>query len=172
MCKDRALALSQVGILRHSVGGSLGGFMRRHNFGLANSVAVVFCGFACLFGTASAQTERSNPSAPSPPLSTMVKAGQANLLSDYEFWLTISVLIFGLMALIIGMWSVSRTDNPGSEQFIRVMAVVLIVIGTLVTITAGLSDKQIAPAFGLFGTIAGYLLGRSDRAKDRDGSLP
>lgn len=90
-------------------------------------------------------------------------AGPVSLLSNYEFWLTISVLIFGLMFLIVSNRAISKASGSEPEHVIRTVSVILIVIGTLVTITAGLSDKQIAPAFGLFGTIAGYLLGRSER---------
>ena len=47
------------------------------------------------------------------------------------------------------------------EQTIRLLAVTLIVISTLFIITAGFDSEQIAPAMGLFGTIAGYILGRA-----------
>jgi hypothetical protein len=42
--------------------------------------------------------------------------------------------------------------------------VTLIIIGTLFFITAGFDSTQIAPALGLFGTIAGYLLGKTRHA--------
>jgi hypothetical protein len=42
----------------------------------------------------------------------------------------------------------------------RAFAITLIIIGTMVLICAGYSNDQIAPAMGLFGTVAGYLLGR------------
>ena len=38
--------------------------------------------------------------------------------------------------------------------------VTLILVGTLFAITAGFSAEDIGPALGLFGTVAGYLLGR------------
>jgi hypothetical protein len=38
--------------------------------------------------------------------------------------------------------------------------VVTVIIGTLLLVTVGYNNEQIAPAFGLFGTIVGYLLGR------------
>jgi len=47
------------------------------------------------------------------------------------------------------------------EQTIKLLAVTLIVISTLFIITAGFDSEQIAPAMGLFGTIAGYMLGRN-----------
>ena len=93
-------------------------------------------------------------------------AGPVSLLSNYEFWLTISILIFGAISIAFSLKYVSQGKNSDSEHIIRVIAVNLIVIGTLVTITGGLSDKQIAPAFGLFGTIAGYLLGKGERKSE------
>jgi hypothetical protein len=35
-----------------------------------------------------------------------------------------------------------------------------VITGTLILITVGYSNEQVAPAFGLFGTIVGYMLGR------------
>lgn len=90
-------------------------------------------------------------------------AGPVSLLSNYEFWLTVCVLIFGVFSIVLSCRYVSKENSSQPEYIIRVIAVNLIVIGTLVTITGGLSDKQIAPAFGLFGTIAGYLLGKSEK---------
>jgi hypothetical protein len=61
--------------------------------------------------------------------------------------------------------SVCSRDNQGEtycfrpEQTIRLVAVTLVVISTLFVITAGSSSEQLAPAMGLFGTIAGYRLG-------------
>jgi hypothetical protein len=53
-----------------------------------------------------------------------------------------------------------------------VYAVTLIIVGTLFAITAGFDSNQIAPAMGLFGTIAGYLLGKratlSEKSEKRE----
>jgi hypothetical protein len=40
------------------------------------------------------------------------------------------------------------------------LIVITVITGSLVLITAGYSNEQIAPAFGLFGTVIGYMLGR------------
>ena len=102
---------------------------------------------------------------PQPAVNTVGsnRAGPVSLLSNYEFWLTISVMVFGSFSMGASLYATHRGVSA-PDQIIRVISVNLIVVGTLVTITAGLSDKQIAPAFGLFGTIAGYLLGRSERS--------
>ena len=58
------------------------------------------------------------------------------------------------------MWSVGRTQNHRPEDATRPIIIVTVIIGTLILVTAGYSNEQIAPAFGLFGTIIGYILGR------------
>jgi hypothetical protein len=40
------------------------------------------------------------------------------------------------------------------------LIVITVITGSLILITAGYSNEQIAPAFGLFGTVIGYMLGR------------
>ncbi len=84
-------------------------------------------------------------------------------MSEYEFWLSAEVLIFGLVVLL-AEFLLLRKAKITAEEALRVYAVSLIIIGTLFAITAGFDSNQIAPAMGLFGTIAGYLLGRRVQA--------
>jgi hypothetical protein len=95
-----------------------------------------------------------------------------NLLSDREFLLTILLLVFGLVIIGVEYMLVRNRRADKVEDVSKLFVVTLIIIGTLILIGAGLSNDQIAPAIGLFGTIAGYLLGRSDqrqaRTKDED----
>jgi hypothetical protein len=49
------------------------------------------------------------------------------------------------------------------EDTLRSFALTLVIIGTVFFIVAGFDSQQIAPAIGLFGTIAGYMLGRTER---------
>jgi hypothetical protein len=51
------------------------------------------------------------------------------------------------------------------DDVLKVFGVTLIIVGSLVLIAAGFGDKQIAPAMGLFGTLAGYLLGKAAAGK-------
>jgi hypothetical protein len=41
------------------------------------------------------------------------------------------------------------------------LTVELVIIAGLVLMTSGYTDQQVAPMFGLLGTIVGYILGRS-----------
>ncbi len=86
-------------------------------------------------------------------------ATAANFLSTFEGQLALVVIALGtlvILALTFLLWK----KGTGTEDAIRAYAIVLIIIGTIVLICAGYSNDQIAPAIGLFGTVAGYLLGR------------
>ena len=80
--------------------------------------------------------------------------------SDSETFLSSIVLIFGCL-LFVAELVVIKVGNYNPDQSTKLVAVTLIIVGTLFIITAGFSSEQIAPAMGLFGTVAGYLLGRS-----------
>jgi hypothetical protein len=89
-------------------------------------------------------------------------------LSSREFILTMLVSGIGLIALAMEFLMLRRLPKLKAEDILRVFAVTLILAGTLFFIAAGFDSNQIAPAMGLFGTVAGYLLGRSiDRQEDK-----
>ena len=88
-------------------------------------------------------------------------------MSSFEFWLSVIVLTFTLLLISTQIWLIrSHLLSPDLSQ--RALLVTIIIGATLFLITAGYSNDQIAPAMGLFGTIAGYLLGRSTAARDKD----
>lgn len=90
-------------------------------------------------------------------------------VSSFEFMMTIMIVAISLIALGMEFLLLRRMPKLRPEDTLRVFAVTLIILGTLFFITAGFDSKQIAPAMGLFGTVAGYLLGRStDRKGDKD----
>lgn len=84
-----------------------------------------------------------------------------SFLTQRETWAAFAVLIFG-MAMCMFALIVIRRGVMSPEPVIRLIALILIVTGTLFLVTAGYSADQIAPALGLLGSIAGYLLGRAD----------
>jgi hypothetical protein len=82
-----------------------------------------------------------------------------HFLSSFEGELALVIVgltVLVLVTLSILLWKKDAT----AEDSIRAFALVLIILGTIVLICAGYSNDQIAPAVGLFGTLAGYLLGR------------
>lgn len=73
----------------------------------------------------------------------------------------LALVVIGLGVAVIAALCVALFRKEASpEEAIRGYAIVLIIVGTMLLICAGYSNDQIAPAMGLFGTIAGYLLGR------------
>lgn len=86
-------------------------------------------------------------------------------MSSLELWLSVSVLLFGLITLLIEI-SVIKSGDFKPDDSIKLLAVTLIVISTLFIITAGFDSEQIAPAMGLFGTVAGYMLGKVTPVKE------
>lgn len=89
-------------------------------------------------------------SAPAPPVSHTV----------LEFWLAVVIAVFGLTVMAILAFNIRRAAHFRPEDITRPVVVTAIITGTLMLVTVGYSDNQIAPVFGLFGAIAGYLFGR------------
>ncbi|MDX2004070.1 MAG: hypothetical protein SFU83_02235 [Meiothermus sp.] len=113
--------------------------------------------FFVLLSFSYAQT--TNP--PPPSTSTGSLPTRINILSSFEFWLSLIVLFFGLLVITAQFLSLrSLVTPPKPEDILRIFTLSLVTIGTLFIITAGYSATEIAPALGLFGTIAGYLLGK------------
>jgi hypothetical protein len=81
-------------------------------------------------------------------------------LSSYEFFLSLLVLCFGFFALLLEVWLIQK-NKIDQDNTVKFIVITLIITATLFLITAGYNNNQIAPAMGLLGTIAGYLLGKS-----------
>jgi hypothetical protein len=75
-----------------------------------------------------------------------------------EFNLSLIVLLFGFVVLIFE-YLLLRRSPVQPDGVLRVYAVTLILVGTLFIVTSGFDINNVAPAMGLFGTIAGYLIG-------------
>jgi hypothetical protein len=99
-----------------------------------------------------------------PPLSNPVpqigaRPREISYLTEREFFLSLEVLTFGLVVVAVE-YAMLRRRPIRADEALRVYGVTLILIGTLFAVTAGYSAQEISPALGLFGTVAGYLLGR------------
>ena len=92
--------------------------------------------------------------------------------TPYEFWLSCLICIFGLAVIYALLFGLRRSANARPEDVARPIIVVTIIIGTLMLITVGYNNEQIAPAFGLFGTIVGYMLGRYSQSQQPAESSP
>lgn len=77
-----------------------------------------------------------------------------------ELHLTLIVVAFAVAALaFLAVMSWSKTATP---FVLRCYIITIIVFGTLLVVSSSYGTEQIAPVVGLFGTIAGYILGRSE----------
>ncbi len=76
-----------------------------------------------------------------------------------------SLIVIGF-ALIIFTLLIFRikVQTMDAEDFIRLIVLALVICSSMYLISAGWDDQQTAPAFGILGTIAGYLLGRGSAA--------
>lgn len=80
--------------------------------------------------------------------------------SSQEVWLSLGVLVFGMIVVLSQAWIINRRQEPLSQS-LKYLSVSLIIVGSLFLVTAGYGNSQIAPIIGLLGTVAGYLLGRT-----------
>jgi hypothetical protein len=80
--------------------------------------------------------------------------------TPYEFWLTCLICVFGLAVIYALLIGLRRWPDARPEDIARPIIVITVITGTLMLVTVGYNNEQIAPAFGLFGTIVGYMLGR------------
>lgn len=101
---------------------------------------------------------------PKPP----TVSGKFGYLSTHEFIITLMITILTLIALAMQFFLLKKTPRLKAEETLRVFGVTLIIFGTLFLITAGFNATQIAPGMGLFGTVAGYLLGKSNNKREQD----
>lgn len=99
-------------------------------------------------------------SAPPAHASTSASSG-ARFVSQNEGELTLIIVALGIV-VILAVSSILWKRASSPDEATRAYALILILIGTMVLICAGYSNDQIAPAMGLFGTVAGYLLGRKE----------
>ncbi len=88
-------------------------------------------------------------------------------LSSYEFYLSLIVLGFGAFALLLEVWLIHK-KTIDQDSIIKFIVVTIIITATLFLITAGYSNNQIAPALGLLGTIAGYLMGKHESESKKE----
>ena len=86
------------------------------------------------------------------------------VLTPKEFWLSVALLFILLFTLVVQIWLI-KTKRINDELSIKLILVTIVLFGALFLITAGYDDQQIAPVFALFGTICGYLLGKSNNEK-------
>jgi hypothetical protein len=76
------------------------------------------------------------------------------------------VLIYSLIVLALATYLIRL--GKSSESVLRIFGTILIISSSIFLIVAGYTNQQIAPAMGLLGTLAGYLLGKESSKPDAD----
>jgi hypothetical protein len=80
---------------------------------------------------------------------------------------TVSILAFGLVVVGLEVLVMIKRKRGWGPQSSQIVGLTLVVIAALVLVTSQqVQQEKASAAFGLLGTIAGYLLGRSDRNKE------
>lgn len=82
-----------------------------------------------------------------------------------EIQLTIIIFIFGLIAT--GVFYFLVKTKQATPYLMRIYVVIILIFGSLLVVSSGYAINQTAPIIGLFGTITGYLLGRSENSDRR-----
>ena len=81
--------------------------------------------------------------------------------SSKEFLFGVSILVTLVVILPLLIW-VIKTKNLSDDLTVKLLLTTIVIICTLFLVVAGFDDKSIAPAFGLFGAILGYVFGKSE----------
>lgn len=94
-----------------------------------------------------------------------VDLGQGWWRVDEAMTISTVVLGFGLIVLILAALLLRKT-SVSAESILRVFGTVIIIVGAIFLVVAGYTEQQMGPVMGLLGTIAGYLLGKSNSNSD------
>lgn len=78
---------------------------------------------------------------------------------DLVVYLSSSVLMFTFASLLLASLLLWRS-NARATHILRVFGVIIIIAMSAVLLVVGYSNAQLTPIVGLFGAIAGYLLGK------------
>lgn len=94
----------------------------------------------------------------------VASAGEQPWSSSLVIYLSTSILLLTALALVLAsvlLWK--KGDNHGHDV-LRIFGVVIIVGLSALLLVAGFSNEQLTPIVGLFGAVAGYLLGKDSKS--------
>jgi hypothetical protein len=89
-----------------------------------------------------------------------------NPMEAPQLWTTSGLLIFGILSFAGQLILLARVNNLSADDIIRNTSITIVIVMAAILIVTGYNAQQTAQAFGLFGTIIGYLLGRSAGRRD------
>lgn len=82
----------------------------------------------------------------------------------WEMYGALIVLLYSAI-MVSSSFVLIKYGNVSEDAVVRLMALVMLVTATLLLVVLHFRPEQIAAALGLLGTLAGYVLGRSDAKK-------
>ena len=115
-----------------------------------------------MIGVVSFYQTAGTASASPPPINSAFDYFVVHVLSNTALLLSLSILIVGIAALVL-QFRLFKARPASSFDILRMSAVTMIITFSL-ALAAFLDSaelKEASPIFGLFSTIAGYLLGAS-----------
>ena len=84
-----------------------------------------------------------------------------NMHTTDEIMLTVAIFLYALMAMAVLYILVHK--EHATPFVLRIYVITVLIGGSLIVVSSAFTQDQLAPVMGLFGTIAGYLLGRGER---------
>jgi hypothetical protein len=118
------------------------------------------------FGAGWAGAQNAPPPQNAQPIAAMGAEGFLGISPDrvYTFVMAITVLMFGLAVIVFQYWFL-RTHRRDQDIPLHFLVTTLAVVGTMFLFVVAGSEEVISPAFGLFGTVIGYVLGQRSNGK-------
>ncbi|MBC8356891.1 MAG: hypothetical protein H8E66_33385 [Planctomycetes bacterium] len=87
--------------------------------------------------------------------------------SGVEYILSAFVLVFGVCILGFVFYVIYERHDEWDDASFKAMTVPLVIFAGLFLVTAGYDRDQMAPMFGLLGTLIGYVLGQNAAGKEK-----
>lgn len=97
------------------------------------------------------------------PSTTWVQPWSQELVT----FLSIGVFVFSFSALIMATALLWRA-NARPQQVLKIFGVLSIIGFSALLLVVGYNNEQLTPIVGLFGAIAGYLLGKDSKAGENE----
>lgn len=120
-----------------------------------NFIALLFISFSATIALAQEKIPEGMENQPGSNLEIF------NPLTSFNIVACGLCVFVGIVVFAGQFYLLHRSQNVTPDDIVRNCTITLVIIGALILIVAGYNSQQTAQAFGLFGTVIGYLLGRS-----------
>lgn len=87
-----------------------------------------------------------------------LKLETTKLKIDYYYWNTLLSVV--IVSVFVGFYCIMHLFGKDDKNFSRNFIVIISIGTTIFLMVMGYTETQVAPAFGLLGTILGYIFGK------------